>query len=84
MTKEHRPNTSTPPDEESIFSRLMNTRVAQAERVPDRQVAAVIIFKPGVTLRDATEMLAPKVDGLELTDVQEFNPAYGRPVLWFV
>ena len=84
MPKEHRPNTSTPPDEESVFSRIMNTRVAQVERKPDGRVAAVIIFNPDLTLADATEMLNSLADGLESTDVQEFRPEYGRPVLWFV
>lgn len=84
MTIEHRPNTSTPPDEDSVFSRLMNTPVAQPKRRPVGQVAAVIIFKRGVNLEDATEMLTSLADGLESIDVQNFNPEYGRPVLWFV
>ncbi len=84
MATEHRPSTSTPPDEHSVFSRMMNTRVAQVERKPDGQVAAVIIFNPTVTLSGATEMLNSIADGLESRDVQTFNPEYGRPVLWFV
>ena len=84
MTIEHRPNTSTPPDEDGVFSRIMNTPVAQAKRRPDGQVAAVILFNPGVTFTDATEMLDSLDHGLESKDVQNFNPDYGRPVLWFV
>lgn len=83
MAKEHRPNTSTPPDEESVFSRIMNTRVAQVNRTPSGQVAAVIVFRSDMTIADANEALATLSDKLESTDVQEFNPQFGGPVLYF-
>lgn len=84
MAKEHRPNTTTPPDEESVFSKLMNTRVAQEDRRPSGQVAAVIVFATDVTLTDAHEILNTISARLESTDVQEFKPEYGRPVLYYV
>jgi hypothetical protein len=61
----------------------MNSRVARVERKPDGQVAAVIVFNPDVTMQDATELLASIAEKLESTDVQEFKPEYGRPVLFF-
>jgi hypothetical protein len=81
LPKENCP--STPPDEESVFSKYMNSRVARVERKPDGQVAAVIVFNPDVTMQDATELLASIAEKLESTDVQEFKPEYGRPVLFF-
>ena len=74
---------TSPPDEESTFSRLMNTRVAQVDRMPDGQVAAVVVFDPDVTVQDAHELLSLLSDHWESADVQEFKPEYGRPVLWF-
>ena len=83
MAKEHRPNTSTPPDEESVFSRLMNTRVAQTDREPAEQVAACLVFRRGMTTDDANRILNALTVWFESTEVQAFNPAYGRPVLWY-
>ena len=83
MAEEHRPNTSTPPDEESVFSRVMNTRVAQVNRRPNGQVAAVIVFNPNMTIADANDALSTLSGKLESTDVQEFNPQFGGPVLYF-
>lgn len=74
---------TSPPDEESTFSRLMNTRIAQEVRKPDGQVAAVVVFNPDVTEQDANELLFLLSDHWESADVQEFKPEYGRPVLWF-
>lgn len=81
--KEHRPNTNTPPDEESVFSRLMNTRVAQELRKPDGQVAAVVVFTSEVTKQDANELLYLISDYCDSTDVQSFEPQFGMPVLYF-
>lgn len=83
MSKEHRPNTNTPPDEESVFSRLMNTRVARIERRPDGQVAAVIVFSKDTTTADANDAIREMGPIVESSDVQEFKPEYGRPVLYF-
>ncbi len=61
----------------------MNTRVAQVNRKPNGQVAAVIVFNADITVQDAHEMLATFSERLESTDVQEFKPEYGKPVLFF-
>jgi hypothetical protein len=74
---------TSPPDEHSTFSRLMNTRVAQEVRKPNGQVAAVVVFNSDVTEQDANELLFLLSDHWESADVQEFKPEYGRPVLWF-
>ena len=47
------------------------------------KVAAVIVFKPDVTMQDAKEALEGLADRLESTDVQDFIAAYGKPVLYF-
>jgi hypothetical protein len=78
------PTSAAPPDEESVFSRVMNTRIAQEIRKPDGQVAAVVVFNPDVTEQDANELLFLLSDHWESADVQDFKPEYGRPVLWFV
>lgn len=61
----------------------MNTRVAQVNRQPDGQIAAVIVFRPNFTLADARDQLVTIAEHLESTDVQEFKPEFGRPVLFF-
>lgn len=78
---EHRPNTNTPPDEDSVFSRVMNTRVAQVNRLPNGQVGAVIVFTRGTTKEEAEEAIRT-LDIVESSDVQEFNPEYGSPVFY--
>ena len=83
MPEEHRPNTSTPPDEESVFSKYMNTRVARIERKPDGQVACVIVFAKGTTVADANDAIRQMGNDVESSDVQEFKPEYGMPVLFF-
>lgn len=70
------------PDENSTFSRLMNTRVAQVNREPNGQVAAVVIFDKGVTVTDAEVALRSLDLVIESADVQEFNPEYGKPVFY--
>lgn len=77
------PTSASPPDEESVFSRIMNTRIAQEIRKPDGQVAAVVVFNPDLTEQDANELLFLLSDHWESADVQSFKPEYGRPVLWF-
>jgi hypothetical protein len=72
---------SSAPDENSTFSRLMNTRVAQVDRLPDGQVGAVVIFTKGTTVADAEEALR-ELDIVESSNVQEFNPEYGSPVFY--
>lgn len=72
---------SNAPDENSTFSRLMNTRVAQVKREPNGQVGAVVIFTKGTTVADAEESLR-QLDNIESADVQEFNPDYGSPVFY--
>ncbi len=76
-------SSAAPPVEESVFSRVMNTRIAQELRKPDGQVAAVVVFTPEITEQDANELLFLLSDHLESAEVQEFQPQYGRPVLWF-
>ena len=71
------------PKEESVFSRLMNTRVAQVNRKPDGQVAAVIVFAKETTVADAKEAIRLMGTVVESSDVQEFKPEYGMPVLFF-
>lgn len=71
------------PDENSVFSRLMNTRVAQVNRTPDGQVAAVIVFSKDTTTADANDAIREMGPIVESSDVQEFKPEYGRPVLYF-
>jgi hypothetical protein len=73
---------SDAPDENSTFSRLMNTRVAQVKREPNGQVAAVVIFDKGVTVADAEVALRSLDLMIESADVQEFNPEYGSPVFY--
>lgn len=72
---------SSAPDENSTFSRLMNTRVAQVNRLPDGKVGAVVIFTAGTTIADAEEALRD-IDIVESANVQEFNPEYGSPVFY--
>lgn len=79
---EHTPNTNTPPDEESVFSRVMNTRVAQTNRYPNGQVGAVLVFAEGVTVADVTAALRSLAPMIATSDVQEFNPDYGYPVFY--
>lgn len=76
---EHRPDTKTPPDEESVFSRLMNTPVGR--RLPDGRVAAVVVFAPGVTTDEANAALR-SIGIVEDINVNEFNPEYGWPVFY--
>ena len=83
MPTEHRPNTSTPPDEESVFSRVMNTRVAQVSRKPNGQVAAVIVFSKETTVADANDAIRAMGQIVESSDVQEFEPKFEWPVLYF-
>ena len=71
------------PKEESTFSRLMNTRVAQVNRLPDGQVAAVIVFTKETTLADANDAILQMGNIVESSDLQEFKPEYGQPILFF-
>lgn len=71
------------PKEESVFSRLMNTRVARIERTPDGQVAAVIVFAKETTVADANDAIRQMGNIVKSADVQEFKPEYGMPVLFF-
>jgi hypothetical protein len=70
------------PKEESVFSRLMNSRVAQVNRVQDGLIGAVLVFKPHVTEQDAKEMLATLADHLKSVDTHQFNPEFGSPVFF--
>lgn len=83
MPKEHRPNTNTPPDLNSVFSKAMNSRVAQVNRRPDGQVAAVVIFTKETTIDDVNDAIRDMGPMVKSSDVQEFKPEYGRPVLFF-
>jgi hypothetical protein len=74
---------AAPPVEESVFSRVMNTRIAQEVRKPEGQVAAIIVFNRDVTEADANELLFLLSDYCESTNIQEFEPLYGRPAMWF-
>ena len=70
------------PDENSTFSRLMNTRVARIERKPEGLVGAVLVFQPHVTEQDAKEMLATLAEHLKSVETHEFDPAFGSPVFF--
>jgi hypothetical protein len=80
---ESQSSSSSATEEQSTFSRLMNTPVAQKVRKPDEQVAAVVVFSPEITEQDANELLYLISDYCESTDVQEFEPRFGGPVLYF-
>ena len=83
MAKEHRPDTSTPPDLESVFSKYMNTRVARIERRPDGQVAALIVFNKEVTTADVNDAIREMGQIVESSSVTEFQKEYGMPVIFF-
>lgn len=70
------------PKEESVFSRLMNTRVARIERKPDGLVGAVLVFQPHVTEQDAKELLATLAGHLQSVETHQFNPEFGSPVFF--
>jgi hypothetical protein len=70
-------------DEDSVFSRLMNTRVAQVNRKPDGQVAAIIVFSKETTTADVKDAIREMGPMVESSDVQEFKPEYGWPVIFF-
>jgi hypothetical protein len=70
------------PDENSTFSRLMNTRIAQVPRKPDGLVGAVLVFQSHVTEQDAKELLATLGDHLKSAETHEFNPEFGSPVFF--
>ena len=61
----------------------MNTRVARIERRPDGQVAAVIVFTKETTTADVNDAIREMGPMVESSDVQEFKPEYGKPVLFF-
>jgi hypothetical protein len=70
------------PDENSTFSRLMNTRIAQVARKPNGLVGAVLVFQPHVTEQDAKELLAALADHIKSVETHEFNPEFGSPVFF--
>ncbi len=71
------------PDENSAFSRLMNTRVAQVNRTPNGQVAALIVFNKEVTTADVDAALREMGPMVESSSVTEFQREYGMPVIFF-
>lgn len=87
--KEHRPDTKTPPDEESVFSRVMNSSVHDGGKPlhdPSKKVAILIVLEEGETLENARGFVSwmHKADvEIESSEIQEFNPDYGSPVIYF-
>lgn len=71
----------TAPDEDSVLSRVMNTRVAQVDRDPT-QVGAVLVFQEGITQQEAEARIAEMDDVLESKTIDTFNPKYGYPVFY--
>lgn len=67
--------------EERVFYRLMNTPVARVEWTPESQVAALVVFNVDTTLADAHELLTRLSDQLEPTQVLEFDPFFGPPII---
>lgn len=81
---ERRPDTNTPPDEVSVFSRVMNSSVHDGGKSlpdPSKKVAILIVL---ANTDDADEIIG-RISGAlrESMDVQEFNPDYGSPVIYF-
>jgi hypothetical protein len=71
------------PDENSTFSRLMNTRVAQVNRTPDGRVVALLVFDAKTTVADVDHAIRQMGEIVESSNVQEFKPEYGWPVIWY-
>lgn len=55
----------------------------QPTKPQPEQTGAVLVFKPGVTVEQAREALAPLADKLEGTpNIQTFFPEWGGPVFY--
>lgn len=76
-------NNQGAPDENSTFSRIMNTRVAQVSRTPDGRVVALLVFDAKTTVADVNDAIRQMGEMVESSDVQEFKPEYGMPVIWY-
>lgn len=83
MSNQHRPKTITPPDLNSVFSKAMNSRVAQVDRRPDGQIAALIVFRKEITTADVNDAIREMGTMVESYDTLEFKPEYGMPVIFF-
>ncbi len=68
--------------EERVFYKAMNTPVARVEWTPDSQVAALVVFNVNATVADAHEILTRLSDQLEATQVLEFDPFFGPPIIY--
>jgi hypothetical protein len=76
-------NNQGAPDENSTFSRLMNTRVAQVNRTPNGRVVALLVFDARTTVADVNDAIRQMGNIVETSNVQEFQPEYGMPVIWY-
>lgn len=89
MSEHEQPDAAnTPPDEESVFSRLMNTPVAgpRIEAKPNTRVVILLRAPEGMGTTEALRWIAQH-SGISLEDiikVQEYDTRHDHPVLDFL
>lgn len=84
--EEHRPDTKTPPDEESVFSRIMNSSVHDGGKIiprSDQKVAILIVCNQGHDSKRVLETLDGMTMFYDSMTHELFNPDYGSPVIYF-